>query len=929
MKKVKQHIFWTQGTIFCLSGRKYKRQGLQLTTILCFFLLINTTGFAFKSDTTIIVPKPTINANNPVCEDGTLKLETPFQNNTIFHWYAPNGEEISVVATATIPNIDLSMAGKYSLKAEQDGCFSEVEFIDIQVLSKPEAPVITNNGPLCEGETLLLDGPTLANTEYKWIDPFGTVISNEEDVTIENIPKELAGNYFLEITQSGCTSHLGGTDVGVIAINEIPKLNIATAVCEGDSLKIKGPHVAGANYLWQGPNNFQSDAADSLVFPIANTNLNGTFTLMLEAAGCVSPVGSIVVEVAEKPTARLTGGGIFCEGDKTEIGIHLTGTSPFDLVYSINQVVQPEFTSPKASFSIPVAPTQQERYALVSLKDQTGCSAEIDFEEKTVTVFPKPTTSLITDTLCTESNEYYQAVFIVKGGVKPYVSAGLSGTLSDSIFTSDLIESGAAYNFQIIDNNNCASAEISGRHACLCNTDAGTVDLTPIILCGSETATIIHEGNESLDVNDQLLFVLHDSPIHELGEILATSTEPNFSYTNNLVFGQTYYVSPVAGNKDGLIIDFEDRCFSVGQGTPLTFQEVPKLLSISGQQSICPGATLTLQASEAEGATYVWQTPIEIIETSNPKLVIPNISSDYSGDFRVSIRRGECVSLPSSNFTVEVTIPSGQADAGLDTISCGNASIFLDAKIPDFGFGKWTVNSGAYVLDPFDAKSKVVTLQEGLNVFYWTLSTDECPNFETDSVIIAYRPNATARNDSFELDKKESIIDLNVLSNDITPGGHDFWVELFGLPHVGVVEDLGDGDFSYKRPFDTFEGATVFTYLLCFDTPTCSVLCDTGAVIIDVMLDPFDPNVYVPDGITPNNDGTNDQLVIEGIENHPENELILFDRWGNLIFQASPYKNSWDGTLNNAPLPEGAYYYVLKTDITNKRTLKGRVYIIR
>ena len=70
-------------------------------------------------------------------------------------------------------------------------------------------------------------------------------------------------------------------------------------------------------------------------------------------------------------------------------------------------------------------------------------------------------------------------------------------------------------------------------------------------------------------------------------------------------------------------------------------------------------------------------------------------------------------------------------------------------------------------------------------------------------------------------------------------------------------------------------------------------------------------------------------MIIEGIENHEENELLIFDRWGNIVFQASPYKNSWDGNYNNTGLPEGAYYYVLKTDVTNKRTLKGRVYIIR
>ena len=225
--------------------------------------------------------------------------------------------------------------------------------------------------------------------------------------------------------------------------------------------------------------------------------------------------------------------------------------------------------------------------------------------------------------------------------------------------------------------------------------------------------------------------------------------------------------------------------------------------------------------------------------------MIDPVEADYTGDFRVSVNTDNCASLPSVDFPVVVAVPSGMASAGKDTISCGNPEFQLDASIPDFGTGLWTTNSGATIDNPMDPRSLVTTLQEGQNVFYWTLSTEDCPNFEVDSISIAFRPNALATNDILVLEKEEVILELNVLENDITPEGHTIWVEQLNDPHTGTATHLGEGDFSYKRPFNSFQGNVVFDYLLCFETPTCAALCDTGAVTIDVMLDPLDPQVYV------------------------------------------------------------------------------------
>jgi gliding motility-associated-like protein len=70
-------------------------------------------------------------------------------------------------------------------------------------------------------------------------------------------------------------------------------------------------------------------------------------------------------------------------------------------------------------------------------------------------------------------------------------------------------------------------------------------------------------------------------------------------------------------------------------------------------------------------------------------------------------------------------------------------------------------------------------------------------------------------------------------------------------------------------------------------------------------------------GISPNGDGLNDVLVIDGITACPENRLLIMDRNGSLVFEASGYNNSskvFDGHSNKTgamQLP-GTYFYLLE-----------------
>ena len=75
-------------------------------------------------------------------------------------------------------------------------------------------------------------------------------------------------------------------------------------------------------------------------------------------------------------------------------------------------------------------------------------------------------------------------------------------------------------------------------------------------------------------------------------------------------------------------------------------------------------------------------------------------------------------------------------------------------------------------------------------------------------------------------------------------------------------------------------------------------------------------DLELPTGFSPNGDAKNDDYDIHGIENYPTNTFIVFNRWGNEVYQKDNYVNhDWKGDNNNGdPLPDGTYYVILVID---------------
>ena len=132
-------------------------------------------------------------------------------------------------------------------------------------------------------------------------------------------------------------------------------------------------------------------------------------------------------------------------------------------------------------------------------------------------------------------------------------------------------------------------------------------------------------------------------------------------------------------------------------------------------------------------------------------------------------------------------------------------------------------------------------------------------------------------------------------------------------PQYGRVIVNEDNTLEYEanEGYCNSEVADYFSYKICNNKG-----CDEVVVEVSVKCQPMKVN----SGFSPNNDGINDLLTIEGLEHYPNNELIIFNRWGAEIFKQVNYEEKWDGSYDGLPLPDGTYFYILKDGIGGRQS---------
>jgi gliding motility-associated-like protein len=143
--------------------------------------------------------------------------------------------------------------------------------------------------------------------------------------------------------------------------------------------------------------------------------------------------------------------------------------------------------------------------------------------------------------------------------------------------------------------------------------------------------------------------------------------------------------------------------------------------------------------------------------------------------------------------------------------------------------------------------------------------------------------------------------------------------------------DFGDGtsDAGQDPPKhlypDTKEAANYTVHLIIQNNLGCE---DTASEQITRLQT---CSVSVPNAFTPNGDGKNDFLYPLNAYTASELHFLVFNRFGQLVFETRDWTKKWDGRMNGKPVETGTYVWMLSyTDSSGKKlTQRGTTVLIR
>jgi hypothetical protein len=323
----------------------------------------------------------TVGANSPLCSGQTLSLTSTSTVGATFSWTGPNSFT-SNIQNPTIVGTTTLASGIYSVNATVAGCASAAGTVNVVVNQTPSTPTITSNAPLCQGQSLFLNGPTLAGATYTWSGP-NSFTSSVQNPTISPTTTLDAGTYSLTMSVLGCTGPTGTIN---IVINPTPATPVAGSngpLCAGQTLSLTSTTIFGATYSWNGPLSFTSTAQNPVILG-TTTSMSGTYTVNVTVAGCGSSSSTVSVLISP-PVATPTVGSNspVCEGQP----ILLTTNTIAGAIY--NWVGPNSFTS---SIQNPtVAPSTSLSAGVYSVQATVaGCTSSFGTVSVTVNPIPSP-----------------------------------------------------------------------------------------------------------------------------------------------------------------------------------------------------------------------------------------------------------------------------------------------------------------------------------------------------------------------------------------------------------------------------------------------------------------------------------------------------------------------------------------------------------
>ncbi|WP_343636512.1 PKD domain-containing protein [Fluviicola sp.] len=810
---------------------------------------------------------------------------------------------------ATTQSITVTTSGSYTVTVSNGSCSATSAATAVTVNPLPATPTITAGGPttFCAGGSVTLTSSSATGNTWS------------TGATTQSITVTTSGSYTVTVSNGPCSAVSAATTVTVNPLPATPTITAGgpTTFCSGGSVVLTSSSATGNT--WSTGATTQSITATT----------SGSYTVTVSNGSCSATSAATAVTVNPLPaTPTITAGGstTFCAGGS----VTLTSSSATGNTWSTGATTQSITVTTSGSYTVTVS--------------NGPCSATS--AATAVTVNPLPATPTIT-----------------AGGPTTFCAGG-SVVLTSSSATGNTWSTGATTQSITVTASGSYTVTVSNG-SCSSTSAATSVTVNPI----PATPTITAGGPTTFCAGSSV--------------VLTSSAASGNTWSG----GATTQSITVTASGSYTVTVSSLGCSSTSAPTAVTVNAIPTVTA-SNNGPLCVNQPLNLTANGTTGGTYSWTGPNSFSSTSqNP--TIPAITGADFGVYTVTISLNSCTATATTTVTSNSGVSTAINAAG--PFCANDAPVSLVAASPG---GNWSgtgiVNTSTGLFDPgvsgpgsftitYDipgscsgpsTRTIVVNAIPATNFIADTLSgcaplpvtftnqtsstTSAQWNFGNGLNATSPLNASTTYTSSGCFTVALTVTDLNGCSATstkvnfvcITPGAdasftpspYDATVTHSEIHFINTSTNatsytwtFGDGGNSaaVSPTHEYDEVASNYTVqLVATNAFGCS---DTARVVVRVL----DELVYyIPNSFTPNGDEHNNtfQPVFTSGFDPYSFRLLIFNKWGETIFESKDASVGWDGTYNGVLVPEGMYVWTVsfKDPNTDKKyTKSGHMTLIK
>jgi gliding motility-associated-like protein len=345
--------------------------------------------------------------------------------------------------------------------------------------------------------------------------------------------------------------------------------------------------------------------------------------------------------------------------------------------------------------------------------------------------------------------------------------------------------------------------------------------------------------------------------------------------------------------------------------------------TLTAAATVCSGSNGgTLNLTGETGSVIGWESSLDNFVTTGTSITNTTTSLTYSNltqttSYRAIVQNGG--TPPDTSTVVTITVASGSIGGSLSggaTVCSGSngATINLTGETG-------SVTGWEFSLDNFaTGGTPILNTSTSLTYNNLTQTTSYRALVKNGSCAVANSSIATVTVST------DPSVNTGILGSNVTviKGKNSGTLRLTGYAATILNWESSVDNFSSGSPIvntkDTlnFNNLTQTTY---YRVVLQGIVCPNvySNIVIISIVDSV-PELVIYPSISPNDDNVNDDWVIDNIESYPDNNISIFDRWGNVVYKDKGYNNSsivWKGNSNagisvgNKVLPDGTYFYIV------------------